>query len=192
MIKVGLVGEDPNDTKSLKLLLSKKYKNRIKFSPLLSGIKGSQLDTNKVKNSVCVEMKKNKCDFTLFIRDLDGFATQDDLVSEKTAWFDNLNKICGNKNIFLLNVWELEAMMFGDIDSFNKCYGTSLKGNSDPMMIRNPKAELMSATYKSKRKYEVSHCLEVFEGMDFDNVVKNCKFFSEFITKFDTHIADLS
>lgn len=192
MIKVGLIGEDPNDTKSLKLLLSKKYSNKIRFSPLLRGIKGCQLDTNKVRNSVSVEMAKNKCDFTLFIRDLDGFASQDNLVSEKTAWFDDINKICGNKNIFLLNVWELEALMFGDIDSFNKRYGTSLKGNSDPMMIRNPKEELMSATYKSKLRYESSHCPEIFEGLDFDKVVKNCKFFGEFIAKFDTHIADLS
>lgn len=189
MIKVGLVGEDPNDTKSLKLLLSKKYDDRINFSPLLRGIKGHQLDTSKVKNSVSVEMKKNKCDFTLFIRDLDGFASQMDLVSKKQAWFESLNKICGNKNIFLLNVWELEAMIFGDIESFNKRYGTSLKGNRNPMTISNPKEELMSATYKSRKRFEVSHCPEIFDNLNIDNVIKNCKFFSEFITEFDARIA---
>ena len=52
MIKIGLVGEDPNDTDSIKNLLEKKYKKRVQFITLLKRINGYQLDNNKVKNSL--------------------------------------------------------------------------------------------------------------------------------------------
>ncbi|KIO78534.1 hypothetical protein TH53_03245 [Pedobacter lusitanus] len=120
MIKVGLVGEDPNDTSSLKILLNKKYSGHVHFQPLLKRIKGHQLDSVKTKRAVGLEMSEHKCNFILFIRDLDGLHTQKDLIKAKNDWFSSLDQVCGNQNIFLLNIWELEAMIFGDIETFNK------------------------------------------------------------------------
>lgn len=192
MIRVGLVGEDPNDTSSIKLLLTKKYKSRVHFCQLLKGTKGHQLDNQKTKKAVSVEIRTNKCDLTLFIRDLDGFISQEQLVAQKTAWFESLNRVSGGHNLFLLNTWELEALIFGDIITFNNCYGTTLKGNSDPMMIKNPKEELKRATYKSKRRYEESHCPEIFEKLDFNKVEAKCSLFKKFIHQFDERIAEMS
>lgn len=51
MIKVGLVGEDPNDTLSIKNLLEKRYKAKVQFYQLAKRIKGFQLDNPKIKKA---------------------------------------------------------------------------------------------------------------------------------------------
>lgn len=56
MVTVGLVGEDPNDTCSIKNLLASKYKDRVRFQTLARGIRGCHLDTQKLKNSLKVEL----------------------------------------------------------------------------------------------------------------------------------------
>lgn len=81
MIKVGLVGEDPNDTSAIKNLLDQKYKNRVKFIPLLKRINGYQLDNNKIKNSLSVEFEDRKCKFVLYVRDLDAYKSQTDKIN---------------------------------------------------------------------------------------------------------------
>lgn len=188
MIRVGLVGEDPNDTSSLKILLNKKYSGRVHFQPLLKRIRGHQLDSVKTKRAVGAEMSLNKCSFILFIRDLDGLHTQKDLVQLKNEWFSSLNQVCGNQNIFLLNIWELEAMIFGDIETFNSKYGTAIRADKNPMMISNPKEELKRATYKGRKRFEESHCPEIFEALDFDRVVSRCDFFRDFIIQFERRL----
>jgi len=104
MIKVGLVGEDPNDTSAIKNLLKKKYSDSVNFKPMLRNIRGHQLDNAKVIRSLGVEAKTEKCKFIIYIRDLDGLPSQTDLIAIKKNWFDNLNNLTGKDNIFLLNI----------------------------------------------------------------------------------------
>ncbi|KIO78535.1 hypothetical protein TH53_03250 [Pedobacter lusitanus] len=52
-------------------------------------------------------------------------------------------------------------------------------------MISNPKEELKRATFKGRKRFEESHCPEIFEALNFDLVVKRCDFFGDFISQFD-------
>jgi hypothetical protein len=136
MIRVGLLGEDPNDTSSVKNLLEKKYKNKVVFVPILKRIKGFQLDNPKVQNALPIEFNSKKCHFAILIRDLDGFASQANKVKIRSDWFSELNGLIKNKGIFLLNIWELEALIFADIENFNINFKLKYKFTGNPSFIR--------------------------------------------------------
>lgn len=57
MIRIGLLGEDSNDTSSIQNLLLKNYKKRVQFFPLVKNLKGHQLDTDRVARILIVEFK---------------------------------------------------------------------------------------------------------------------------------------
>jgi len=187
MKKIGILGEDPYDTSSIQLLLEKKYSSKVQFCRLLKGTKGSQLDNAKVIGALKIEIEKHKCEAVIIMRDLDGLISQTDLLNQRQKWFDRLNT--AGQHIFLLNIWELEAMIFADIDVFNKKFKTTVKGDRNPMFINDPKGELISATYKTKRKFGVSDCPEIFAELNLDKLITKCKFLNNFVQEFDTRLA---
>jgi hypothetical protein len=188
MIKIGLVGEDPNDTSSIKNLLQKRYRKRITFYPLVSRIKGYHLDNPKIRRSLPIEFSDKKCKFVIYIRDLDGFKTDHSKIKSRQNWFKEIDKVVNNKGILLLNIWELEALILADIATFNKLYKTSYKYTGDPMVQKEPKEELMRATLKTKRQYKESDCPEIFEKLDFNIVEKKCAYFMQFHKEFKSRL----
>jgi len=88
MIKIGLVGEDPNDTKSIQNLLLQEYRGRIKFEILAKRITGYQLDNPKIKRSLPIEVKDKKCQIVILIRDTDGFQSKNSKVMKVQNWFN--------------------------------------------------------------------------------------------------------
>ncbi len=83
MVRIGLVGEDPNDTSAIKNLLERRYGQKAQFLPLVKGIKGHHLDGTKIKSLLPIEFDDHKCKFVIYIRDLDAFKSQTTKVKEK-------------------------------------------------------------------------------------------------------------
>jgi len=181
MIRVGLIGEDPYDKVSLKNLLAKKFP-KVHFQPLLKGIRGNGLDSPKTARALAEELKSEKFKLLIFIRDLDGLPSQTDLKKKVEEWFAPLKHKA--QDILLMNIWELETLIFGDIDVFNKKYGVSVRFSGDPMMINNPKEKLMHETYKAKSKFQQSDCPDIFSLLDIDKVAAKCKYFDDFLIEF--------
>ena len=188
MVRVGLVGEDPNDTSSVKNLLENRYKDRVHFFPLLKGTKGFQLDNPKVKRSLPIEFESKNCRFVVYVRDLDAFKSQGDKFTAKLRWFKELDAAVNGKGILMLNIWELEALILGDMATFNKMYGTDHQSTHNPMLVKEPKEVLIKLTHKSRKPYKESHCPEIFKQLDIDKVIDNCSCFKEFITEFDSRL----
>ena len=184
MVRVGLVGEDPNDTSSIKNLLEKRYGGKIHFQPLVKGIKGYQLDNPKIRRSLPIEFISQGCKFVIYIRDLDGFQSDKERLKAKIRWFEELDSAVNNEGILLLNIWELEALIFGDIATFNKIYKTTHKFPGDPMGIREPKEVLKRLTNRGKQ-YKESHCPEIFKQLNIDKIENKCGCFKEFINEFN-------
>jgi len=182
MIKVGLIGEDPYDKEAIKNLLTQRYPE-VNFKPLLRGIRGGGLDNPKTGRAIQNELKTNSYEFIVFIRDLDGLPSQNDLRVKVKKWFADLKH--KNTDLLLLNIWELEALIFGDLDTFNKLYKVSVRCTGDPMMERDPKGTLITATAKGRKKYSESDCPELFSKLDISKVEKKCRFFREFLQEFD-------
>ena len=182
--RVGLVGEDPNDTSSVKNLLLQRFDKNISYIQLLNNIRGHQLDNARTKHSLQIECKIKQPDIIIFIRDADGICTHENAIQKCNSWHTNLSGVVKTKNILLLNIYELEVLIFADIEVFNKKYNTSIKDNRDVTFIKEPKEELKRKTSKLNKKYFESDCPELFKLLRIDNVIKNCSYFREFITKF--------
>jgi hypothetical protein len=185
MIKVGLVGEDPNDTSSIQNLLEKRYRKQVRFHTLTKRIKGYDLDTGKIKKILPIEFEDTKCDLVIFIRDLDSLQSDNIKLKQRLNWFKELNALVNKKGLLLLNIWELEALILGDIDTFNTEYKISHRVKSNPMFQTNPKEFLKQLTAKSNNQFHESKCPELFKKLDINLIEKNCSCFSSFITEFD-------
>ena len=189
MIVVGLVGEAPNDTNAIKNLLSRNYQN-LSFVTLLKDINGSMLDNNKAFRRILrIEYETQSPDLIIFIRDLDALETDRGAKLKRQETFNYSNNIVDKKGIFLLHIYTIEALIFADIEAFNNYYGCSIPEVSDPMKIFKPKEQLIKATGKSVKQYSEVHNAKIFDLLDFNTLKSNCRYFNEFIRKFNLEIA---
>lgn len=183
-MKVGLVGEAPADTMAIGNLLKKKYSSFDFIELLKNKITGSSLENQKTKKELRIECISERPDIVIFIRDLDGLLTKDYRAKRllRQQYYNNF-KGCTQvkKTIFLLNIWEIEALILSDINAFNKFYGCSVVFSENSMLIEEPK-ELL---YSFHKKYSESHNGEILGLSDFNRIYTNCSYFKSFIDKLD-------
>lgn len=186
MIRIGLIGEAPNDTVAIQHLLEKRYKDKVEFFLMVKNIRGANLDNQKNKRRIRVEFETEKPDFVLFIRDLDALETDKKAKIQKQEYFTENNSNVNKKGIFLLNIYEIEALILSDIKAFNEFYNQNLEFNEDPMLVEEPKEFLKE---KSNNKYKESDCRELFKYLNIEEVAKNCRYFNSFLSKLDKCIS---
>jgi hypothetical protein len=184
MTKIALVAESKNDAQSFKNLFRRKYPG-LEFIHIAKNRKGSQLDSDKLKKELKAEFSVGAFKYWIFIRDLDDLKTHTEKIKLKNKWFEELNKTTGNKGVFLLNIYELEALILADIHNFNRIFKIDLSFSKDPMRQPKPKEYLMQKTAKHHRKYKENDCPELFEKLDTSILIKRCGYFKDFIATFD-------
>ena len=133
MKKIGLIGEAPNDTYAIKNLLNQKFKDKIIFAEIIKNIRGSNLDNQKTKHRLRKNYERIKPDFVILIRDLDGLEDDKEKLKHRKEYFSNFNSVIDKKGIFLLHIFEIEAIILADISNFNKYYNCKLLYSSNPM-----------------------------------------------------------
>jgi len=176
MLRIGMIGEYPTDVNCISGLLLKKYANDISFFPLVYGVHGSELENPKIKHQLRREYQYEKPDFVLFIRDLDGLEDNKFLLDQRKAYFTEFNSVIDRKGIFLLNIYELEALLLSDINLLNAHFETKLEPVEDCMKIPDPKGYLR----KRIEKYSTGDNTTLFSKLDFDQVLNNCRYFKKF------------
>jgi hypothetical protein len=185
-MKIGLVGEAPNDTSAIKNLLSQKYK-QLEFVTMLERINGSMLDNHKtISRLLRVEYETQAPDYVIFIRDLDALENDKKAKAKRRQTFTYSNGIVNKKGLHLLNIYEIEALILANIDVFNKQYGCKMDAFDDCMVIEMPKEVLIEA---SGYKFNESHNPDLFALLDFETVKQNCRYFALFIRKFESKIS---
>jgi len=184
-MRIGLVGEAPNDTQSVKNLMQMEYK--FDFFFMLDRINGSKLDSQKTKRFLRIEYETKNPDIVIFIRDLDGLLSNRDQLNKRKLYFTNSNSVVDKKGVFLLHIYEIEALILCDIDTFNAIYNSELDLVDNPMMIEEPKEYLKSKT----KLYNESHNADIFEKLSFEKAL-NCNYFERFITSFNKAIIELN
>jgi len=190
-MKIGLVGEAPNDTTAIQNLLSRKYPD-FDFVTLLNRITGSMLDNKKsFRRLLRIEYEEQQPDIVIFIRDLDALENDRTAKRRRQAIFSYSNRIVDRTGIALLNIYELEALILADINTFNNYYGTEVAEFADPMMVPTPKEVLINAT-RGSEQFNESHNPALFSLLNFNIVAERCRYFSAFIRRFDRLIATIS
>jgi hypothetical protein len=183
-MKVGLVGENPNDTIAIRALLRSRLGNGIEFFDLLKNVNGDDLGNQKMKHRFRREFQIEKPDIVLFIRDLDALESDLDQMERRKAYFGEWNNVVDRKGIFLLNIFELEALIWADIESYNTYAKLSIQPPFDPMLIVDPKGEL-----RKHGPYNEGQAREIFLLLRPDIVAQNCRYFADFLLEFEKRLA---
>jgi hypothetical protein len=100
--------------------------------------------------------------------------------TERKLYFSASNSVVDKKGIYLLHIYEIEALILSDIEIFNQIYNSKLSPVEDPMFIEEPKEYLR----EREQNYNESHNPEIFKSIRFEKALE-CRYFSEFISKFD-------
>ncbi len=90
-----------------------------------------------------------------------------------------------SKGIFFLAIYEMEALILADIDTFNRYYNLNYELDKEPIEYEKPKEFLKE---QSNYKYKTSHCIKIFEVADFEKIYENHKgeySFQSFINRLD-------
>ena len=186
-MNIGLVGEAPNDTVSIQNLLEKKYdKEKFIFFSMLDRISGSHLDSQKVKRFLRIEFELKNPDIVVFIRDLDSTSIKGKNMVLRKSYFTSSNSVVNKKGVYLLHIYEIEALILSDIEVFNRIYEVDVSEISNPMLIEEPKEFLKSKS----NKYCESDNPGVFEQIRIEKAM-TCGYFKLFIKNFDRAISEL-
>lgn len=180
--KIGLIGEDPNDTTAIKNLLLQRHAKGLHFEQLLKRKRGYELNNPRYAAALRIEYDSEKPDFVIFIKDADALPSEEDKIKQVKDWFDKLNKVVDKKGILLLNIYELEALILTDIDTFNKHYNVNINYTKNVMFEKDPKGFLKLKT-KGRNQYHESDCPKLFAKLDFDKVL-TCSEFNKFYKAF--------
>lgn len=186
--KIGLVGEDWNDKESVKNILVEKFKAH-QFLHFLKNVDGSQLGGAKAEKLLKADFRSNAPSAVVFIRDLDGFETDTAKVQALQKYFDDCNRIVDGKGLFLRNVQSIEALIFSDIETFNRIYGCVHKFKKDPTRQVQPKRELKRLTKNFPKKYHENDNPEIFKKLKPDTVMQQCTYFREFVQELERRLS---
>lgn len=179
-MKIGLVGEAPHDTNSILNLLSRQpLFAAASFTALINDIHGSMLDNQKTKHILRKQFDNEKPDRIIFIRDLDSLEDNELALDLRKEYFLSFNSVVDYKGIFLLNIYEIEALIISDLTTFNQFFNCNVIYEADPMALDMPKEFLK----KNCKKYTETVNPEIFKHLVFETILQNCKYFREFITK---------
>jgi hypothetical protein len=129
-IKIGIIGENTNDVLAVVGLLKKQaFAANLVFFELLEKTNSSFLDEgkgHKAADLAAAEFRTLKPDFILYIRDLDVVAknrakykTQ---IEFRSNIFQKLNQKVNEQAIFMLNIYEIEALILADFEKFKRIY----------------------------------------------------------------------
>ena len=188
---VGLLGESPNDTESLRAMLGRRYGERVRFVIISPGITGTQLDSPKLQKIVINNYRFQKPDLVVITRDLDAPESDRQKRLERLLFFRKMNRGFEQRSVFLLHVQAMETLIAADIAPFNKKYDCACSVPADPMTIVDPAKFLKIATAYCRKHYEEGHCAELLAEADYDKLLANCRYFTKFDQDFNQRISAL-
>lgn len=183
---IGIIGEDPFDTTAIKHLMERRFP--LQFRPILKQIKGDMLTTAKTRRLLKIELKKQSYKVIIYTKDLDGLDTETQKKKKIVHWFNQLDTLNKNTGILLINIYELEALILADIETFNRIFSVNVPFRGNPMYKKEPKEYLITSTRKSKRRFQVSDNPEIFKYLRLEKLIENCSYFREFVTAFQEKI----
>lgn len=190
-IRVGLLGESPNDTKAIEALLKPRYGERVEFFTLLRNITGDMLEDAKTFRNLRKEYEFERPGLVIVIRDLDGLETKGAKWRQRQKYFRKVATVVEQKSLPLLNIYEIEALICAHVFIFNTQYDCACPQCADVMTIPEPKEWLMAATGPGKPRYSEGNSPKLLAVVDYETVMANCRYFAEFDKAFQQRIPNI-
>jgi hypothetical protein len=183
-MKVGLVGESPNDTVSVQGLLSQIFPD-FEYVTMIRNLTGAQLEqVQPTKRILRIEYQTQRPDVVVFIRDLDGLANDSEQRRKRKEYFAAFRTVVDNNALPLLIIYEIEAYILAHIEVFNQLYDCQVPQHADPTLVREPKEVLKSHC----KKYAEGHNAKIFQGIDARIVMSKCSSFATLVNQLQAMI----
>jgi hypothetical protein len=190
MIRIGVIGENDNDAKAISELLKKNFSENFHFHRLLPNINGSQLDDKK-SNHLVIKLRKEfeleDLHYVLYIRDLDALAEDKEQVKFRKNRFRRFSKTVNNQAIFMLNIYEIEALILADFENYKRCIGKEDLIFDGKIAHTLEKKELDD--FLNLCNYSKTDLATILPQLDFNTIFQNHPFFNFFIKEFRKMIA---
>ena len=184
--RVGLIGESPNDTAALLALLNQRYGGQFVGVAMAKGLTGDRLKIPKMRRVLQTEYDLKRPNLVVYIRDLDALASDAAQVARRQAEFQDIQKVVGGDALFLLHIYQFEALLLADVVTFNRVYHVAVPAPGNPTRVIAPKKKLMAATDKPKaaRQYGPNDSAELAAQLDYARLLAKCPYFREFDAAF--------
>ncbi|MGB0429144.1 MAG: hypothetical protein ACPGLV_01630 [Bacteroidia bacterium] len=178
-MKIGIVGESPNDTKGLEALLKKGHEDQV-FKSVFGNRKQHHKAHKKLNTLLKIELKSGNYDAIVVSTDLDDHPSQTEKIRAQKDWFNKVKKDLDVRFFLLLHIYEIEALILSDIKSVLTNYGGKCSFSGNPMMQKDPKEFLEKKWSGTKFKYKENKCPEILAKLDYAIVKYNCAYFKAF------------
>jgi len=179
-MRIGIISENyDHDSKALKALLSQhSFKEEeqiieVLFIPIGKNIEGDQLLGIKTSRIINIECKKKNINLVILAKDLDALPSNHKKIKKLSEKIQQLATKIDHHLLPFIIIYEQEALILADIQTFNNIYGTSSSFKGNPQKQSEPKEFLKRITAKSNRKYKVSDTPEIFQQLNIQTVLKN-------------------
>lgn len=182
-IRIGLVGENEFDSRSMKHLFQEVFKEKAIFS-VVGNLKGDQVNSGKLER--ILQKEEEDYDIFIIIRDLDGFMSENEKVQERENWFVKINKAIHQKGLFLLHIQKIEALILADIQAFNSWANVNIKYEKNPMFEPKPDLFLMR---NANDKYKKSDNPEIFKKLNINMLQLNHSEFANFMKQLEIKVS---
>jgi hypothetical protein len=194
-MKIGLIGESPNDTLSFINLFEREYSKSIEYKLLLEDFPAGNLDNLKPKSIMLrqlrLEYKLEKPDFVVYIRDADALENEPPFANRLNNIYKLGNEI-GQNLTYMVCIFEMETLLLADTDCINSYYHTnftyphSINDPVDPMLRPDPQKLLIDEC-----GYSPKHCPKLFTTINFQKLLQ-VRFFAEFVEQFEKRIKTIA
>ncbi len=181
-MKIGIISENfDNDSAALRALLGQhifKEKQKIikvTFKPIGRKIEGDHLLTPKSARIINAECKRYNIDLVILAKDLDGLPSNQKKIKEIEDKIQKIAKQATTKLLPFIVIFEQEALILADIQTFNRIYKTTYTSTKNPLFQSEPKELLKQLTGNSNKKYRESDTPKIFQQLDFQTVFNNHK-----------------
>jgi hypothetical protein len=184
-IRIGVVGENKSDIKAIANLLKQRFDTQIELFQMLKNMAGAMLDQDKgykAADQITLEFDLYKPNFVLYIRDLDDDISNRVKLDFRLQNFDKIAQKLPQKAIFMLNVYEIEALILADFESLKTVFHLKTDYDSDTASsTQNPKEVLNTFLPKAKNT-------DLFTLINIERVAQNHRFFAAFLIEFEKMI----
>lgn len=194
-MKIGLIGESPNDTHAFINLFKRQYHDTIEYKILIEDKRGGNLDDVKEDSAVMkqlrFEYKFEKPDFVVLIRDSDALEHEEEIEVRRHKMYALGNAVTQNTT-YLFCIFEMETLLLADTDCVNSYYNTQFtypsntEDPADPMHKKEPKELLIAHC-----GYKVNDCATLFTTINFQKLLQ-VRFFAEFVEQFEKRIKTIA
>lgn len=178
--RVGVVGESAFDTEAIRELLERRYGQRAQFLDLSLRLQGGQFDGQKSYTMFKLRYEAKQPDLVIIFRDLDGPADDQEMRRKREAFFADMNALVGNRGLFLVHVYTIEALLIAHIEVFQKKYDWQCRVPANPTTIPKPAQFLRDASRNSRRRYDKASCPDMMALVAYPFLTQRCRYFYEF------------